>query len=278
MPDIADDPRAHPPSPFAPPQTAKLSRFRMARVVAALILRETGSRDSRASLGFLWNVIEPLVSIAILSILFSMIRASPPLGTNFALYYVTGVVPFHLYSALSRHIARSMRFSRNLLGLPSVTVIDVIMARFLLSAITDLCVFIAIVFLLNAYYDLQVRPDMAAVLLGLGMAMALGLGIGTLNSVLFPASAVYESVWGLVSGPLFLFSGVFIHIEDLPEPIFAVLKWNPAAQIVAQMRHAFFPSYDIAWVSPAYVLMIAAVCFALGLVGLYRYIFDVLDI
>jgi hypothetical protein len=47
---------------------------------------------------------------------------------------------------------------------------------------------------------------------------------------------------------------------------------------VAQMRHAFYPSYDIAWVSPAYVLLIAAVCFALGLVGLYRYIFDVLDI
>lgn len=277
MPDIADDPRAHPPSPFAPPQTAKLSRFRMARVVAALILRETGSRDSRASLGFLWNVIEPLVSIVILSILFSMIRASPPLGTNFALYYVTGVVPFHLYSALSRQIARSMRFSRNLLGLPSVTVIDVIMARFLLSAITDLCVFIAIVFLLDAYYDLQLRPDMAAVLLGLGMAMALGLGIGTLNSVLFPASAVYESVWGLVSAPMLLVSGVFIHIEDLPGPIFDVLKWNPVAQIVAQMRHAFFPSYDIAWVSPAYVLIIAAVCFALGLVGLYRYIFDLLD-
>ncbi len=277
MPDITDDHRAQSPLSFAPPQTARPSKFRMARVVSALILRETGSRDSRASLGFLWNVIEPLVSIAILSVLFSLIRTSPPLGTNFALYYVTGVIPFHLYSALSRQIARSMRFSRNLLGLPSVTVIDVIMARSLLCTITDLCVFIAILFLVNTYYDLQLRPDMVAVLLGLGMAMALGLGLGTLNAVLFPASAVYESFWGLVSGPLILVSGVFIHIEDLPEPIFAVLKWNPVAQIVAQMRHAFFPNYDIAWVSPPYVLLIAAVCFALGLVGLYRYIFDVLD-
>ena len=74
-----------------------------------------------------------------------------------------------------------------------------------------------------------------------------------------------------------LVSGVLFHIEDLPEPIFAVLKWNPIAQIVAQTRHAFYPSYEIAWVSPAYVALIAAVCFALGLVGLYRYIFDVLD-
>ncbi len=261
-----------------PPQPTKSPRFRMVRVVAALILRETGSRDSRASLGFLWNVIEPVVSIAILSLLFSLISQSPRLGTNFPLYYVTGVVPFHLYAAISRNVARSMRFSRNLLGLPSVTVIDVIAARFLLSAVTDICVFIVMLFLLKTYYDLQLNPDMAALLLGLCMAMALGLGIGTLNSVLFPASAVYESVWGLVNAPMLLVSGVFIHIEDLPEPIFAVLKWNPVAQIVAQMRHAFFPSYEIAWVSPAYVLLIAAVCFALGLVGLYRYIFDVLDI
>lgn len=266
------------PAPVAPPQSPKPPRFRMARVVAALVLRETGSRDSRASLGFLWNVIEPVVSIAILSLLFSLISRTPRLGTNFPLYYVTGVVPFHLYMSISRQVAGSMRFSRNLLGLPSVTVIDLITARFLLSALINVCIFVIMLFLLNTYYDLHLRPDMGAVLSGLSMAMALGLGLGTLNSVLFPASAIYESVWGLVNRPLVLVSGVMFHIEDLPEPIFAVLKWNPAAQVVAQMRHAFYPSYDIAWVSPAYVLLIAAVCFAFGLLGLYRYIFDVLDI
>jgi len=266
------------PAPVAPPQSPKPPRFRMARVVAALVLRETGSRDNRASLGFLWNVIEPVVSIAILSLLFSLISRTPRLGTNFPLYYVTGVVPFHLYMSISRQVAGSMRFSRNLLGLPSVTVIDLITARFLLSALINIWIFVIMLFLLNTYYDLHLRSDMSAVLSGLSMAMALGLGLGTLNSVLFPASAIYESVWGLVNRPLVLVSGVMFHIEDLPEPIFDVLKWNPAAQVVAQMRHAFYPSYDIAWVSPAYVLLIAAVCFALGLVGLYRYIFDVLDI
>ena len=265
------------PKPFAPPQSPKPPKFRMARVIGALILRETGSRDSRASLGFLWQVIEPVVSIAILSVLFSMISRSPPLGTNFPLYYVTGVVPFHLYASIGRQVSGSMRFSRNLLGLPAVTVVDLIMARFLLGALTNICIFIAMLVWLNTAYDLHLRPDMGALMLGLVMAMILGLGIGTLNAVLIPASAIYESVWGVVTRPMVLVSGVLFHIEDLPEPIFAVLKWNPIAQIVAQTRHAFYPSYDIAWVSPAYVALIAGVCFALGLVGLYRYIFDVLD-
>jgi len=250
----------------------------MARVVVALILRETGSRDSRASMGFLWNLIEPVASIAILSLVFSLIHVSPRLGTNYPLYYVTGVVPFHLYSSISRKVATSMRFSRNLLGFPSVTVIDLIAARCVLSALTDICILIIMLFALNVFYDLHLRPDMGALLTGLGMAMALGLGIGTLNSVLFPASSVYESAWGVVTGPLVLISGVMFHIEDLPQRIFDILKWNPVAHVVAQVRHAFYPSYEIAWVSPAYVILLSALCFVFGLVGLYRYIFDVLDI
>jgi capsular polysaccharide transport system permease protein len=259
------------------PQKIKPARFRMVRVVIALIFRETGSRGSRASLGFLWNIVEPVISIAILSVLFSMITRVPRLGTNFPLYYVTGMVPFRLYTAISGKLGGAMRFSSNLLGFPSVTVIDVIAARLLLAVLIHLCVFIVMLILLNAYFDLHLRPDMVALLAGLGMAMALGLGIGTLNSVLFPAFPIYETVWGIMRAPQVLMSGVMFHIDDLPEPIFAVLKWNPVAQVVAQVRHAFYPSYEIAWVSPAYVLLISAICFALGLVGLYRYIFDVLD-
>ena len=69
-----------------------------------------------------------------------------------------------------------------------------------------------------------------------------------------------------------------IRIAETEMPGLMAIREDVRAQIVAQMRHAFYPSYDISWVSPAYVLLIAAVCFALGLVGLYRYIFDVLDI
>lgn len=250
----------------------------MARVVAALILRETGSRDGRASLGFLWNVIEPVVTIVILSFVFSVITRTPPMGTNFPLYYVTGVVPFHLYTSISRQVAGAMRFSRKLLGFPSVTVIDLIAARFLLSALTNICILIVMLFLVNIYYDLHLRPNMGALLTGLGMAMALGLGIGTLNSVLFPASAIYESVWNLINRPMVLVSGVMFPVEHLTHPLFVALKWNPIAQAVAQMRYAFYPSYEIAWVCPPYVVLIAAIGFALGLVGLYRFIFDVLDI
>lgn len=264
-------------SDLPPPQTPRSRRFRTFRVVTALILRETGSRDSRASLGFLWTLIDPIASVMILSLVFSMISRTPRLGTNFELYYITGVVPFHLYSGVVGKIASSMRFSRNLLGFPAVTVIDALMARFLLNVFTNVVVFIVLIVAAVYYYDLQVYPDMGAVLLSLTMAASLGLGIGTMNSVLFLASPTYESIWGILNRPMMIMSGALFLVTDLPDNIFQYIWWNPMAHMVAEMRHAFYPTAVSGWISPAYVFLVSGVTFTLGLIGLHRYVFDALD-
>ena len=46
---------------------------------------------------------------------------------------------------------------------------------------------------------------------------------------------------------------------------------------IAEMRKAFYPTYDIPWVYPSYVFLMAAVTLALGLVGLHRWVLDALD-
>lgn len=260
-----------------PPQEPRGRRFRTLRVVAALILRETGSRDSRASLGFLWTLIEPIAAVALLSIAFSLVSRTPRLGTNFPLFYITGVAPFQIYNQLSGKIAASVRYSRALLGFPSVTVLDAILARLLLNTFTNVLVFVALIYAIVTYYGLRLTPDPEAIMLSLAMGAALGLGIGTLNSVLFLASPTYESLWGIVNRPMFLISGVMFLIGDLPEYAFKYLRWNPVAHVVGEMRHAFYPAYDASYVMPGFVFLVAAVTFTLGLIGLHRYVFDALD-
>jgi capsular polysaccharide transport system permease protein len=202
---------------------------------------------------------------------------SPRLGTNFPLYYITGIVPFHIYTAISGRVATSMRFSRNLLGFPSVTVLDIVLARAILNAITNICVFIVLVVVVDWYYNLQLRPNVGSILLALSMSITFGLGIGTLNAVLFLASPTYETFWSIVNRPMVLLSGVMFRIEDLPPAMFNVLKWNPQAQFCAQMRHGFYPNYDIGWVYPPLTFFVGVVTFFLGLIGLHRYVYDALD-
>ena len=262
---------------FAPAQVPKTRRFKTLRVVGALIIREIASRDSRTSLGFLWSLIDPIGTVIILSFAFSILLRNPRLGTNFPLYYVTGVVPFHMYSQLSGKISSSIRYSRQLLGFPTVTILDAIFARFALNATIHVLVFVVLSSVVVWWNDLNVNVNVPLVALSLSMAAALALGIGAFNSVLFVAYPGYENFWSMFNRPMLLASGVMILIEDLPDYYFHILWWNPIAAVVATMRAAFYPNYDISWTSPLYTFSIAALAFALGLVMLRSFVHDALD-
>ncbi|MBI1171554.1 sugar ABC transporter permease [bacterium] len=259
------------------PQKPRIRRFRTLRVVAALIMRETGSRETRTSLGFLWNMIDPVASVFVLTVAFSLFAKNPPLGTNFPLFYITGVLPFTMYGQVENRVSGSIRFSRPLLGFPAVTVLDALLARFLLNVFTNVVVFVTLASIIIMQYHLRVTIDARAVVLSLAMAAALGLGIGTLNSVLYLASPTYQSVWGIINRPQMLVSGVIFLLNDMPDFVFKYLKWNPVAHVIAEMRHGFYPTYDSSFVNPTYVFIVAGTAFVLGLVGLHSYVFDALE-
>ena len=275
MPQITADPGDFP--AVKAPQEPKTRRFRTFRVVMALILREIGSHDSRSSLGFLWAIIDPIATVIILSLAFGLITKTPRLGTNFPLYYITGIVPFHIYMTINNKVSGSMRFSRQLLGFPAVTVLDALFARAILNFMIHVVVFIVLAYGVVHYYGLRINLNLSAVMLGIAMAGMLGVAVGTFNSVLFLMVPAYENLWGMVNRPMVISSGALILISDLPTWLFHILWWNPAAHVVAEVRRGFYPTYDASWASPFYVFMFFAVTFAIGLVTLQRFVYDALD-
>lgn len=265
-------------APVSAPQEPASRRFRTIRVVMALVMREIGSSDSRSSLGFLWSIIDPIATVVILSLVFAIVTKTPRLGTNFPLYYVTGVATFHIYTQLSSKVSSSIRFSRQLLGFPAVTVLDVLFARFILNYFVSIIVFICLSSGVIYIYDLRINVDIFPVIEAVVMAGCLGIGIGAFNSVLFIMFPAYEYGWGMLNRPLTVASGVLILIEDLPDWLFHILWWNPAAHIVATMRSGFYPFYETGWVSPFYVFMVSGIAFVLGLISLQRFVYDALDL
>ena len=73
------------------------SSFRFVRTILALILREMSTTYGRSAGGYIWAVLEPAAGIALLAFAFSLALRAPSLGTNFALFYATGYLPFMLY-------------------------------------------------------------------------------------------------------------------------------------------------------------------------------------
>lgn len=247
------------------------------RAITALILREMSTTYGRSPGGYIWAILEPAAGITLLTAIFSIGFRSPPLGTSFALFYATGMLPFLMFNDISGKLGQTIQFSRALLAYPRVTFLDAILARLILSFMTLIMVHFIVVWAILKYDASSTLLDFGKIAQSYAMTVALAAGIGTLNSFLTLAYPLWQTVWAILTRPLFLVSCIFFIFEMVPRPYSDWLWFNPLAHTVGMMRAGYYPFYHSTYVSAAYVFGLAAVCFLLGLFLLHYYHRDILD-
>lgn len=248
-------------------------RAKTGRSVVALMLREMSSTYGRSPGGYVWGLLEPVGAIAMFTLIIALglrIRA-PSIGVSFELFFATGVLPYMLFLRASRNVAAAIPFSRALLFYPAVTFTDAIIARFLLQVLIHCMVFCIVMTGVLMIFETRAIVQAGPILASLAMAAALGLGVGVLNAFLFPAYPLWQSVWGILTTPLFIMSTVVYSYEHLPQVGQQILWYNPLVHVVGMMRRGFYGTYDAVWVSPVYVFGLAAVLTLIGFVLLGRY-------
>jgi capsular polysaccharide transport system permease protein len=241
------------------------------RVVVALMLREMTTTYGRSPGGYAWAVIEPVAAIALLTWVFALILRQPPLGTNFAMFYATGWLPFHVFLVVSQRTSQALGYSKHLLAYPRVTILDALLARFLLNLMLQLLVSCIVLAGIRLVYETGTTLVLSSILLAYAMAAALAAGIGVLNCFLFSRFPLWQNLWGILMRPVAIISGVMILIESLPDPWSSYLAWNPLAHVVAETRRGFYYGYHPDYVAPAYVFGVALVAGTVGLLFLWRY-------
>ena len=264
------------PQPALPQgQRAKVSgtrrSFPAVRAIMALMLREMSTRYGRSPGGYLWALLEPLAGILILSLGFSLIARTPPLGNSFILFFATGFLPFLYYSNLSSDIGRCIKFSKALLFYPSVTWVDAALARLILVTLTDVLVmillFTGLILAAGIHVDLSAGP----IILAVALTGLMSFGLGLINCMLFGLYPVWMQIWGIVNRPMFLISGAFFLYEDMPRVAQDYLWYNPLIHITGLMRQGFYTSYTAEYVSVSYVLVFSIVAIFFGSMLLRRH-------
>lgn len=251
-------------------------RFASLRAIAALILREMSATNGRSPGGYLWAILEPVAGVALLTVIFSMAFQKPALGSNFALFYATGLVPLTIFTSISGRVGQSINYSRQLLAYPSVTFLDAILARFLLNLLTQIMVAAVIFTGILLVFDTKTILKLPSIAEALAMAGALGFGVGTLNCFLFTKFPIWVQLWSILTRPLFIVSCVFMMFDQVPAWAREWLWYNPIIHIVGMMRHGFYSSYHASYVSVPYALGFSLVTAAFGLLLLRRYQYDLL--
>lgn len=251
--------------------------WRMARTVTALVLREMATSYGRSPGGYLWAILQPTLALVVLTLAFSLVLRSPSLGNSFPLFYASGLLPFMLFNDVSNTMARSVKFSRPLLGYPAVTFVDALIARFVLTTMTNLVIGSLILTGILTMMDTHVLLDIPRVLEGVALAALCGAALGILNCYLMSAMPLWETAWSIATRPLFLMSGIFYIYEDLPLFARDWLWWNPLIHITAITRTGIYSTYEADFSSAVYVLSVSGVAGVFGLMLLYRFNRDLME-
>jgi capsular polysaccharide transport system permease protein len=257
--------------------TARAIRFSGPRTILALILREMGTTYGRTPGGYLWVVMGPALGIAFISAIFSLGFRNPPLGANFAIFYATGLLPFMMYGQISGKVAGAISYSRSLLNYPRVTYLDTMIARVILTVLTQLLVNVILLTFILSVYETRTTLVIGPVLLAYAMTIAFAIGVGVLNCFLTMMFPIWQAAWGIVTRPLLFFSGVILLFESLPEGARRILWWNPLMHVTGEMRSAFYLGYEANYVAPLYVFGVSLALTVIGLIFLGRYHRDMME-
>ncbi len=252
-------------------EIGRLPSFATLRAIIALMLREMTSTYGRSPGGYIWAVLEPVMLIGVMVAIFSTGLRTPPLGTNFAIYYASGVMPYVMFMITNTKVSQAINYSKQLLEYPRVTFWDAIIARWSLTVIIQLAVSYIIFSIILLTMETRTILNLPLIANAFLMAALLGLGVGLLNCVLTSRYALWHTIWSVTNRPMIIISGVIIPIDRIPEPYRGWLEWNPVLHLVAQSRDGFYYSYDGAWIDQIYVYSFAIVCGFFGLMFVRRF-------
>lgn len=258
-------------------KTGVARRFTSLRAIGALTLREMATRYGNSPGGFIWALLEPLGMIVIMAVAFSIMLRTPPLGNSFIMFYATGYLPFLAFTLLMGVTASAIQFSRPLLQYPAVSWLDAVAARVFLNTLTSTLVTTLLLSGLIIITQTRVILDFPPIVEAMTMAFLIGTGVGMLNCILFGLFPLWQRIWGIVTRPLLLASGVIFLYDDLPQTAQNILWYNPLIHLTGLMRTGFYPTYRPDYINITYVAICAVVPLFLGIVLMSRYHHDILN-
>ena len=235
------------------------------RVISALMIRELITRFGRENIGFLWIMAEPLLFASLVGILWRFMRGSEEHGIGVVAFVATGYIPLTMFRTTLGRATRAFTANSSLLYHRQVTLLDLILVRFLIEWMGSMIAYVVIATVLFALGLFPVPADMGYFLLGWIL-----YSLFTLSAVLIlaPISELSEAIEKFVPVTTYLmvpFSGTFNLTSWLAPNVRNVLLYSPPVSGMELMRYGIWgnritPYYDI-----PYTIAVSLVMFLIGL-------------
>lgn len=206
-------------------------------LVRALVVRDLKVRYRRSSIGFLWTMLQPLLTMLVLTAVFSaLFRFELP---NYPVYALAGIMFWNFFSQSITSSMNSLRGNANLVTkLPVPTVVFPLAS--VISGVVNLLLALVPLFVILIATGHPLRPAVLFVPIAILIAALFTLGAGLLLSPL--AVQFYDTI-ELVGVLLTLFmylTPVFYPIAIVPERLQWIVRFNPIRSVLEVFRDPIY--------------------------------------
>ena len=243
---------------------------RKGRIIDALLIRELMARFGHHNIGFLWQIVEPLMLALGVMVTWTVMYGERNHGVRVIPLVLTGYTFLTLWRHMVSKFIHSFRHGSGLLFHRVVRPTDIIIARGLLEAISTLIAFF-VAYLPLMLLGLIAPVDDYLVLLGAWTLMCfLSFGVGLIITAIAHFSDAFERVVQPVMYLILPLTGVFYMVYWLPPAAREVVLYSPLVNATEMFRAGYFGADVPTYWNVGYILVWAIAANAIGWVLLLK--------
>jgi ABC-type polysaccharide/polyol phosphate export permease len=235
--------------------------YRYRDLILTLIARELTVRYKRSAIGFLWTMLQPLLTMAVLHILFSSIFRFAL--TNYAVYALAGILFWNFFSQSIISSMNSLRGNAQLLKKLPVPQAVFPIATVAAGVVNLLLALIPLLALLVVTGH-PLTPSLLFLPVAIAIATLFTLGAGLLLSPLAVFFYDVVEVVGVLMTLAMYLTPVFYPMSILPDRYRVVVRFNPLRSILEIFRDPIYHCKVPPLSHLTVALTVAVVAFALG--------------
>jgi len=235
--------------------------FRYRDLILTLIARELTVRYKRSTIGFLWTMLQPMLTMAVLHIVFSSIfRFQIP---NYAVYVLAGVLFWNFFSQSIISSMNSLRGNAGLLKkLPVPHAVFPIAT--VAAGVVNLVLALVPLLALLVVTGHGLSPSLLFLPVSIAIATLFTLGAGLLLSPLAVIFYDVVEVVGVVMMLAMYATPIFYPMSILPPTFHWFVRFNPIRSILEVFRDPIFYNKVPPLSHLTVALTVALLAFALG--------------
>jgi ABC-2 type transport system permease protein len=206
-------------------------------LVQALVARELKVRYRRSTLGFLWTMLQPLLTMAVLHVVFSQVFRFDV--QNYAVYALSGILFWNFFS---QSITTSMNSLRTNAALVSKLPVPkaVFPVATVVAGVVNLVLALVPLFALLLWSGHEVGPAVLFLPVSILLAALFALGAGLLLSPLAVFFVDIVEMVGVALTLLLYLTPVFYPMAILPDRFRFLVRFNPIRSVLEVFRDPIY--------------------------------------